>query len=168
MMEPRLPLSVNLRLAEAGDLVAVEKLQHDAYACNRELLGVEPLPLLSDYADILSRRIVWLAEEHAGAGTRLAGVLILTPQDDDLLVWSVATAPYAQGRSVAGQLMRLAEKIAAASGLARLTLYTGEKLTKNVEWYRRLGYAETRRETLPDRVIVHMEKALAQGGQNHV
>jgi ribosomal protein S18 acetylase RimI-like enzyme len=166
-MEPRLPLRIGLRLAEAGDLVAIEKLQHDAYARNRELLGVEPLPLLSDYADILSRNVVWLAEEHAGAGTRLAGVLILTPQDDDLLVWSVATAPYAQGRSVASQLMQLAEKIAAASGLARLTLYTGEKLTKNVEWYKRLGYAETRRETLPDRVIVHMEKALEQGSDHH-
>ena len=166
MTEPRPPLRIGLRLAEAADLVAVEKLQHDAYARNRETLGVEPLPLLSDYRDILSRFVVWLAEEHAGAGSRLAGVLILTPQDDDLLVWSVAVAPYAQGRGVAGQLMQLAEKIAVASGLARLTLYTGEKLTKNVEWYKRLGFVEIRREVLPDRVIVHMEKVLVQESAN--
>ena len=100
-MEARAPLRVGLRLAESADLVAVEKVQHDAYARNRELLGVEPLPLLYDYRNILSRYVVWLAEEHAGAGTRLAGVLALAPQDDSLLVWSIATAPFASRR---GQL----------------------------------------------------------------
>ena len=166
-MEARAPLRVGLRLAESADLVAVEKLQHDAYARNRELLGVEPLPLLYDYRNILSRYMVWLAEEHAGAGTRLAGVLALAPQDDSLLVWSIATAPFAQGRSVGAQLMRLAEMIALRSGLARLTLYTGEKLTRNIEWYKRLGFVETRREALEDRMIVHMEKTLGQGDKNH-
>ena len=166
-MEARAPLRVGLRLAESADLIAVEKLQHEAYARNRELLGVEPLPLLYDYRDILSRYVVWLAEEHAGAGTSLAGVLALAPQDDSLLVWSIATAPFAQGRGVGAQLMRLAEMIALRSGLARLTLYTGEKLTSNIEWYKRLGFVETQREALKDRVIVHMEKMLGRERENH-
>ncbi len=39
-----------LRRATADDLSAVTALQQAAYAKNRVLLGVEPLPLTADYA----------------------------------------------------------------------------------------------------------------------
>jgi hypothetical protein len=33
-------------------------------------------------------------------------------------------------------------------------------MVRNIALYQRLGYAETRREEFPDRVIVHMSKRL--------
>ncbi len=48
------------RRAGPGDVAAIEALQRAAYARNRVLLGVEPLPLRADYRDIVARMEVWL------------------------------------------------------------------------------------------------------------
>lgn len=85
-----------LRRATPGDLSAVTALQQAAYAKNRPILGVEPLPLLADYAQVFSDYEVWLAERDGA----LDGVLILEPRAGDLLIWSVASAPAAQGSGV--------------------------------------------------------------------
>jgi ribosomal protein S18 acetylase RimI-like enzyme len=98
-----------LRRATIDDLAAVAALQQAAYAKNRAILGVEPLPLIADYRDVFSKYEVWLAEENG-----LAGVLILEPRADDMLIWSVATAPAAQGRGVGGRLLAFAETHARA------------------------------------------------------
>ena len=57
---------VTLRRAGPGDLAVVTALQRAAYAKNRPLLGVEPLPLLADYDEIL-RRVRSLSRENATA-----------------------------------------------------------------------------------------------------
>lgn len=131
-------------------------LQQAAYARNRPLLGVEPLPLQVDYADILVSHEVWLAEQ----ADSLTGALILEPRTDDLLIWSVAVAPAVQGTGVGNNLLAEAEARARALGLTRLRLYTGEPLVGNIAWYERHGYLRERIETLADRRIVHMVKRL--------
>jgi ribosomal protein S18 acetylase RimI-like enzyme len=146
-----------LRRATAADVDGVTALQRAAYARNREILGVEPLPLLADYADVVSRYEVWLAEGEGG----LDGVLILETRPDDLLIWSVATAPAAQGRGLGRRLLAAAETRAEALGRRVMRLYTGEKLTANIAWYGRHGYAIERIEQMPDRRAVHMVKMLA-------
>jgi ribosomal protein S18 acetylase RimI-like enzyme len=146
----------DLRRASSADVEDVSALQHAAYARNRAILGVEPLPLLADYAAILADYEVWLAER----GGILEGVLILELRPDDLLIWSVATAPNAQGRGIGRGLLAAAEERAVALGRGTMRLYTGEKLTGNVAWYRRHGYSVERTEQLADRRAVHMVKRL--------
>lgn len=148
---------MNLRRAGAADLPAIVALQRAAYAGNRATLGVEPLPLLADYSDIIASHEVWLAE----TGGRLAGVLILKTEADHVLIWSVATSPSLHGRGVGNGLLGKAEARARELGLTHLRLYTGEPLTKNIAWYERHGFVRERVETLSDRRIVHMVKALA-------
>lgn len=148
----------SLRHAAPGDLAAVQDVQRRAYAPNREILGVEPLPLLADYAEIFKTHEVWLAERDGVA----AGVLILQEQDDHLLVWSVATAPQAQGLGLGRLLLAFAEQRAGELGRTELRLYTGERLTQNIAWYGRHGYAVTAREALVDRTIVHMSKIIGR------
>jgi ribosomal protein S18 acetylase RimI-like enzyme len=41
-----------------------------------------------------------------------------------------------------------------------IRLFTNAKMVRNIALYQSLGYVETRREGLPDRVIVHMSKPL--------
>src|SRR5215216_3436980 len=101
-----------LRRATMADVDAVTALQQAAYANNRELLGVEPLPLLADYTEILTDYEVWLAEEPDG----LQGVLILKSHPDDLLIWSVATAPSAEGQGLGRRLLAAAEQRAKELG----------------------------------------------------
>ena len=84
------PAPITFRQATDDDRAAIETLQHAAYARNRALIGVTPLPLKEDYAEIMRspEREVWLAEERG----RLKGVLILQKRPNDLLIWSVAAA----------------------------------------------------------------------------
>ncbi len=80
-----------LRRAVPGDFESVVAIQRAAYARNRDLLGVEPLPLLADYEQIFRDFEVWVTAEGP-----IAGVLILEPRADDLLIWSIATDPQRQ------------------------------------------------------------------------
>lgn len=151
-------VSGSLLLARAGqtDLPALVALQQAAYARNRALLGVEPLPLLADYADILAAHEVWLARE----GGALAGAIIAEVRAGDVLLWSIATAPGEQGRGLGGALLAAVETRARQLGRAVVRLYTGTVLAHLVAWYARHGYAIERIEHLPDRSITHMVKHL--------
>jgi ribosomal protein S18 acetylase RimI-like enzyme len=145
-----------LRRASMADRAAVEVLQHAAYARNRAILGVEPLPLQADYGEILKDYETWLAEERG----ELAGVLVLEPRPGDVLIWSIATRPERQQSGLGRRLLVAAETRARARGTPTVRLYTGQKLTGNVAWYSRHGYQVERLEAMPDRTAVHMVKIL--------
>ena len=145
-----------LRRARATDVAAVNALQHAAYARNRTVLGLEPLPLTVDYATIVADYEVWLWEEDGA----LEGVLILEMRADDLLIWSVAVAPEVQGKDIGNRLLRVAEARARELGRGKVRLYTGEKLTGNIAWYERHGFARERIEVVGERRLVHMIKEL--------
>jgi RimJ/RimL family protein N-acetyltransferase len=148
--------SVRLRRAARADAARLTAFQQAAYAPNRAVLGVEPLPLTMDYGDVLDTFEAWLIEAD-----ELLGALILDPQPDHLLIWSIASAPALQRRGIGKRLLAAAEARARALGLSTMRLYTGEKLTGNVRWYHRHGYAIERVEERPDRRIVHMVKTLS-------
>ena len=147
---------LTLRRAAAGDLDALVKLQFAAYARNREILGVEPLPLLVDYADVLASKETWLAHN----GDNLSGVLILEPEPDSLLVWSIATDPTQQLHGLGKRLLAAAEVRAQQLGLSKMRLYTGTKLTHLVAWYGRHGYVVDAIVQMPDRSRTDMSKQL--------
>jgi ribosomal protein S18 acetylase RimI-like enzyme len=145
-----------LRAAQPNETEKIAAFQRAAYARNRTMMGVEPIPLQADYAKILSGYEVWLHEE---AG-KLAGVLILESRADDLLIWSVATAPEARRSGLGNRLLAVAEHRARELGKRIVRLYTSELLVNNIAWYRRRGYAIERTEAMPDRRIVHMKKTI--------
>ncbi|ACL62016.1 GNAT family N-acetyltransferase [Methylobacterium nodulans] len=146
-----------LRRATRADLAALGALQGAAYAPNRALLGVEPLPLLTPPETLLARYEVWLRHE----GESLAGALILDPRPDHLLVWSIAVDPAHQGRRLGTSLLEAVEARAKDLDLRDLRLYTGERLARAIGWYARHGWKTERVEARPDRRLVHMAKHLA-------
>ena len=75
----------------------------------------------------------------------------------------MAVAPAHQKRGLGRSLMALAETRALALRRPELRLFTNARMEGNVALYRRLGYSETQREQLADRVLVHMSKAVAAG-----
>ena len=144
-----------LRRATRADLERVVAIQYAAYARNRELLGVEPLPLMADYENIFRDYEIWV-----NASGPIAGALILEPGTDDLLIWSIATDPSQQKSGLGHAMLAAAEVRACELNLSVMRLYTGAPLVHLIDWYGRNGYAEERREQLPDRTVVHMMKSL--------
>jgi N-acetylglutamate synthase-like GNAT family acetyltransferase len=145
------------RRARPGDVAAIEALQRAAYARNRVLLGVEPMPLQVDYNDIVAQMEVWLF----GPSGALRGVLALQAEPDALLIWSVASAPESQGAGLGGFMLDFAHARARELKLPTIRLYTGQKLRGNIDWYQRHGFAIDRVETIIDRTIVYLSKRLA-------
>jgi GNAT superfamily N-acetyltransferase len=144
-----------LRRALPEDFERVVAIQRAAYARNRELLGVEPLPLMVDYKEIFRDYEVWVSAEGP-----ITSILILQPRAEDLLIWSIATDPERQ-QSGAGRAMLAAAEIRAREfGLSTMRLYTGAILHHLTGWYGRHGYAIERIEELPDRTVAHMVKEL--------
>ena len=145
-----------LRRASLADLAEIKDVQHGAYAKNRDILGVEPIPLQWDYAEVMRQHEVWVADGPHG----IAGVLILQPRVDDMLIESVAIATAAQGGGLGNVLLEAAEVRARMLGRHTMRLYTGELLDANVQWYRRRGYLIEQVEQRADRRVVHMVKGL--------
>jgi ribosomal protein S18 acetylase RimI-like enzyme len=150
-----------LRRANAGDYDEVVRLQRSAFAPNRELLGVAPLPLLADYRFVLAEKDVWLAIADQRGGQHVVGVLVLERRAADLMLESIATDPAAQGHGLGRSMLEFAEAQATSLGYKVIRLYTGSVLTHLIDWYRRHGFEVERVEVLSDRTITHMMKQLA-------
>ena len=148
---------MNLQRATSDDLEALTALQHAAYARNREILGVEPIPLQIDYREVLASKEVWLSFD----GEHLQGALIIEPLSDHLLIWSIATDPSGQQKGLGKALLAAAEERARSLRYKTVRLYTGTLLTHLVAWYGRHGYTTERVEERPDRSITHMIKVLS-------
>lgn len=138
-----------------GDVV---RLQHAAYAANRLLLGVEPMPLQADYAERFRNCEVWVLPQAASPDDILAALILDTNRADDVLIWSVASDPDKQRSGLGSILLAAAETRARQLQRTRIRLYTGQPLQHLVDWYGRKGYVTERIEKLADRSLVHMIK----------
>ncbi|WP_374575333.1 GNAT family N-acetyltransferase [Phenylobacterium sp.] len=146
--------AASFRLATAVDAPAIAELTRQAYAKWVPLIGREPLPMTVDYAEAVKRHRFELAE----VGARLAALIETVPQHGWLLIQNVAVSPAFQRRGLGVALLKRAEALAAAEGLAGTRLYTNQRFSENVRLYLSLGYVVEREEALNGGVAVHMAK----------
>ena len=130
-----------IRPAVEGDVPAIEALVREAYAMYVPRIGREPAPVTADHAGLVAAGRTSVVE----ADGEVAGVIVLIPGGDHLLVENVAVAPNVQGRGLGRKLMAFAERRAAELGMAELRLYTNQLMTENLALYPALGYTETGR-----------------------
>lgn len=154
------PDGTQLVRARPEDQAAVEDLQFAAYAANRDVLGLEPVPLLADYVHIMQTHEVWLRYSSNPEEGLLACLILDTNRADDVLIWSISTSPSSQRLGMGHALLACAEQRARELGRSTMRLYTGEALTHLIDWYGRNGYVIERIEQLEDRNLVHMIKQL--------
>jgi ribosomal protein S18 acetylase RimI-like enzyme len=149
------------RRATPDDADRLTALARAAYARHVAAIGREPMPMAADWAKLLSEQEVWIVDGPAGEAM---ASLALDVHADHVMIWSVAVAPAHQRHGLGRRLMALAEARARVLRRPELRLFTNARMEGNVALYRRLGYSETQREQLPDRVLVHMSKAVDAGG----
>jgi GNAT superfamily N-acetyltransferase len=132
---------MRIRPADATDLPAIERIVRDAYTKYIARIGKPPGPMLDDYPAHVRAHQVWVLEERGAA----AGVIVLLPEDDHLLLDNVAVDPALAGRGLGRALMEFGDAEARRRGYNEIRLYTHEKMTENVAMYHHLGWQETGR-----------------------
>src|SRR5207302_3584529 len=113
----------------------------DAYTKYIERIGKAPGPMLDDYARRIEERAVWVQVDDGD----IAGILVLLPAENYLLLDNVAIDPRRQGRGMGRRLIAFAETEARRRGCREIRLYTHRTMHENIALYLRLGYEETGR-----------------------
>jgi GNAT superfamily N-acetyltransferase len=149
-------MTVVVRLAVLDDRAGVEAVVEAAYAPYVARLGCKPGPMLDDYADLITDCRVHVLD----AGGFIAGVVVLMPQNDAMLLENVAVLPSCQGLGYGRRLLEFAERAALDAGYGAVRLYTNEAMTENITLYGRIDFIETHRAEEKGYRRVHMRKAL--------
>ena len=133
--------TMNIRPAGQADLPAVTAIVEAAYTPYIARMGKKPGPMLDDYPALVRAHQAWVAQDAGG----VAGVIVLLPEPDYLLLDNIAVAPARHGQGVGKALLRFAEDEARRRGFTELRLYTNEMMTETVALYARTGWTETGR-----------------------
>jgi GNAT superfamily N-acetyltransferase len=121
--------------------ISVPRIVHDAYVKYTERKGKQPGPMLDNYRQRIQAHEVWLFLDDRN----IAGVLVLSPKSDHLLLDNVAVDPAHHGKGIGRALIEFAEREAARRGYGEVRLYTHQKMHENIAMYPHLGYQETGR-----------------------
>lgn len=148
--------SIQIRPADWGDLRAIEEIVESAYAKYVERIGSRPGPMEVDYGEALARADVFVGIE----GETVAGLSVLAPQSDHLLIENVAVLPSHQGRGFGSALLDHAEEWAQRQGHRKLRLYTHESMVENIALYERRGYRGEGRRGRSGSTLVFMAKEI--------
>lgn len=145
-----------IRLARPGEAGAIRDIVRRAYMMYVPRMGKEPGPMRDDYGKRTADGAAYVLEADGG----IAGVLVLLPYDDHLLMDNVAVDTGFQGRGIGKALIAFAEQEAVRRGYGEIRLYTHQTMTENVRMYARLGYEETGRGEQAGYDRVFMRKVL--------
>ena len=146
----------HIRKATVDDVATIAALTDVAYEKYVPRIGVKPQPMTTNYVEMVQTAQIWVVEQ----ANEITGVLVLEAEPDHLLIYSIAVRPDMQKRGIGRQLMAFAEQEARRQDYNEIRLYTNIKMFENIEIYTKLGYHETHREQMADRVRVHMAKRI--------
>ena len=146
-----------IRAAIASDVPVIGQIVEQAYRHYISRIGRPPGPMLDDYAARVSEGVVWVMEE----GSAIAGMIVLLPRPDYLLLDNIAVAPARQGSGLGRRLLAFAEAEAVRRGYREIRLYTHRTMPENQHLYAAIGYEETGRGTEAGYERVFMRKRLA-------
>jgi GNAT superfamily N-acetyltransferase len=148
-----------IRPAVSADREAVEAVVRAAYSVYIDRIEREPGPMLDDYEALIQQGHVYVLADEGG----VAGLVVLIPETETMLLDNVAVSPNAQGKGYGRRLIAFAEEEARRQGFGTIRLYTNIAMTENLTLYERLGYVETHRGDENGYSRIYMEKRLAKG-----
>jgi len=152
MDEPR------IRAATAADVSAITEIVDQAYRHYIARMGKPPGPMLDGYAARVLEGVVWVLEE----GAVIAGITVLLPAMDYLLLDIIAVSPARQGSGLGRRLLAFTEAEALRLGYTEIRLYTHQTMVENQRLYASIGYEETERGTEAGYDRVFMRKQLCR------
>ncbi len=148
---------VRIRPIELTDAGEVFTLQRAAFIEEAHLYETVDTPALTQTLDELKAELASNSGCVALVGSRMVGSVTARLVGDVLRIGRLAVVPDMQGRGIG---TRLLETVEARSDAAEATLFTGALSIANLRLYKRQGYVETHRVTLPAVELVYLRKPL--------
>ena len=145
-----------IRAATPADVLAIAEIVDQAYRPYIARMGKPPGPMLDDYGARVSDGSVWVLEQSFF----IAGLIVLLPAPNYLLLDNIAVAPTHQGLGFGRRLLAFAEAEALRRGYREIRLYTHQTMIENQRIYAAIGYVETGRGTEAGYDRVFMRKPL--------
>ncbi|MDD0976610.1 GNAT family N-acetyltransferase [Pseudomonas fontis] len=145
-----------VRPAGPRDAEQITALVMQAYASYIPRIGKQPGPMLEDYSDLIANAEVFVIDRDAD----ILGVLVLNRDNQVLHLDNIAVLPRCKGQGLGKALMAFSEDFARRNGCNSIQLYTHQRMTENVELYKKLGYVETHRATENGFARVFLRKSL--------
>jgi predicted N-acetyltransferase YhbS len=141
-------------LADAGEVFTIQRA---AFIEEAHLYGTVDTPALTQTFDELKAELASNSGCVAVAGSRMVGSVTARMVGDVLKIGRLAVVPDMQGRGIG---TRLLESVEARLDAVEATLFTGALSVANLRLYKRQGYVETHRVTLPEVELVYLRKRL--------
>jgi len=150
---------MHIELATPQDAEAILQLQYAAYQSEAAIYDDPFIPPLTQTLDQLSAQFLTHTFLKATIDGRLVGSVRGQRVGETGYIGRLVVDPAHQGRGIGSQLMALIET--ALAPVERYELFTGDRSTRNIELYQRLGYQPVRSERLNDRVtMLYLEKVI--------
>jgi ribosomal protein S18 acetylase RimI-like enzyme len=130
-----------IRLARREDVKTVEAIVRQAYSIYLDRMSRPPGPMLDNYRALVRDGAVSVYETSG----EIAGILVLLPKPDHLLLDNIAVRRDRQGMGIGRDLISFAESEARRLGHDEVRLYTHETMVENIALYARHGFVETGR-----------------------
>ena len=148
-------MTVRLRPATSADVPRLADVVDSAYGHYVERIGRAPGPMTEDYAEVVRRFEVTVAELDG----EIAGLVVVGVDEEGFLLENVAVDPAHQGAGIGRALLEHAEGEARRAGYDSIHLYTHELMSENLALYERIGYVEydRRREDWAARVFMRKQ-----------
>lgn len=156
MLQSRFGLTARMRSATNDDIITAARMVFESYAPYIPIMGRIPPTIFEDFGCHILNGNLWILEQDSLP----AGMVVLTPQQDHLLLQCMCVTPANQGCGLGRLILRFSEQQARTMGLSCIRLYTNSLMERNQRIYRKQGYRETHRTAYDWGWRVHMEKRL--------
>lgn len=150
-----------VRTAQLRDLWDIERIVKASFAPYVEVIGQPPAPMNADYrAAIKTCRTLVIGAQGTD---KVAGFAVIEEKSGVFWLETIAVDPAQSGKGLGRSLMIHIENMLAPL-CDSYQLYTHVKMTRNIDWYRRMGFVETARERHKGFERVFMRKDLMSQG----
>lgn len=153
-----------IRLARHDDLPAIQNIEVAAGALfttvGMSAVAQDDPPSLDELARFQRSDRAWVALDHHDAPV---GYLLLDVVDANAHVEQVTVHPDHARRGRGRDLLNVAQRWAATSGMAALTLTTFAEVAWNAPYYRRLGFRDMEPHELGDELRALRARETARG-----
>ena len=131
-----------IRNASIKDVDAIKEIALNAYEQYVDVVGNKPAPMIANFSEHLENDIIFVVEGEDGQ--KPIGYAIVITKNGDYWLENIAVIPTKSKKGVGTQLINYVEDYISKRA-NRYQLYTNVKMVKNIDWYRSLGFEETKR-----------------------